>query len=290
MKGIIMHCIVLFCCFIGCATVFGAKEESEKRKLLQEWQIQGGLQVPESVLYNPFDDTLYVSNICGKPKEKNGQGFISTLSPEGDMKTLKWATGLNAPKGMAIVGKSLFVADIDQVVEIDLPEGKVVNRYPVPGARFLNDVASDGEGTVYISDSSKKNSKIYALRDGQIEVWLEGGEIKKPNGLLVEKDRLLVGNSGDKCVKAIKFRDKQVEIVARVGSAIDGLQPDSQGNYVVSDWKGKTSFVSAKGEVVVLMDTTASKINSADLCYVPGRNIIIIPTFFDNRVVAYRMQ
>lgn len=256
------------------------------------WQTEDGLEVPESVLCVRSANFFFVSNISGKPKEKNGKGFISKVSMKGKILELKWASGLNAPKGMAIYGDSLYVSDIDRLVQIALSSGKVVAEFQAPGARFLNDVAADKSGNIYVSDSSSKNSVIYRYRlaDGKFDMWRSGEEIKKPNGLYMEKKRLLVGNSGDGCIKSIHLKSKKVDVIARVGCGIDGLQPAGKGRYIVSDWKGKTSLVNADGNVEVLMDTTAMKINAADIDYIGGKKIVLIPTFFDNRVVAYKAK
>jgi streptogramin lyase len=113
------------------------------------------LKNPESVLYAPKQDTLFVSNIDGKPDEKDQKGFISKLSPSnGSIVELNWIVGLNAPKGMAIYNNSkLYVSDITDLVEIDTVNGQIIKRLNAPGSAFLNDVASDRLGNMYVSDT-----------------------------------------------------------------------------------------------------------------------------------------
>jgi sugar lactone lactonase YvrE len=258
--------------------------------LIKQWETEKELRVPESVLYDESGNILYVSNINGGPTEKNGQGFISKVSLDGKIEVLKWVTGLNAPKGSAIHGNKFYVSDIDQLVEIDLKTGKILAKYLAAGAEFLNDVAADASGNVYVSDMSSKNSVIYRLTKGNMTVWAKGREISSPNGLYMEEKRLLVGNCGDGSLKAINLADKKITTIARVGYGIDGLRSDGQGNYFISDWKGKTSLVTASGKVIVLIDTTSQKINSADLEYIKTKNLLLIPTFFDNRVMAYNVK
>jgi sugar lactone lactonase YvrE len=259
-------------------------------KLIKQWETEKELRVPESVLYDESENILYVSNINGRPTEKNGRGFISKVSLDGKIEVLKWATGLNAPKGSAIHGNKFYVTDIDQLVEIDLKTGKISAKYPAAGAQFLNDVAADASGNVYVTDMSIRNSVIYKLTQGKMTVWVKGSEISNPNGLYMEARRLVVGNSGDGSLKAINLEDKEITTLTKVGSGIDGLRSDGQGNYFISDWKGKTSLVTASGQVIVLLDTTSSKINSADLEYIKAEKLLIIPTFFDNRVMAYKVK
>jgi sugar lactone lactonase YvrE len=258
--------------------------------LTKQWETKKVLQIPESVLYYESGNMLYVSNINGKPTQKNGQGFISKVSLDGKIEHLKWASGLNAPKGSAIYGDKFYVSDIDELVEIDLGTGKILAKYPAAGAKFLNDVAADSSGNIYVSDMSSENSVIYKLIQGKMTVWMKGKEIINPNGLFMEEKRLVVGNSGDGSLKAIGLTDKKIKTIAKVGSGIDGLRSDGKGNYFISDWKGKTSMVTASGKVIVLLDTTASKINSADLEYIKSIRLLLIPTFFDNRVVAYKVE
>ncbi len=165
--------------------------------LVKKWATDPVFDVPESVCWDFDREILYVSNIAGNPGEKDGEGFISRVSIDGEVKKLRWVTGLNAPKGMAVYGGKIYVSDIDELAVIDIRTDKVVERYPAEGAVFLNDVAADRKGNIYVSDSSRGNSVIYRFADGELEVWLRHKDIQSPNGLFVDGNRLVVGNSGD---------------------------------------------------------------------------------------------
>ncbi|GAB6094867.1 hypothetical protein JCM14469_11190 [Desulfatiferula olefinivorans] len=256
--------------------------------LVRLWETADGLQVPESVLYHPDSQTLFVSNINGKPTEKNGRGFISRLSLTGEILQLKWATGLDAPKGAAIYGQRLYVSDIDRLVEIDLVTGDITAAYPAPGAVFLNDVAADRAGNIYVSDMDEQQSAVWRLSGKTFAVWLKTPEIRSPNGLHMEEDKLMVGNSGDGTIKSVRLSDQTIVNFAVVGSGIDGLRPDGKGNFIVSDWKGATRLVPPAGPATVLLDTTDAGIQSADLEYVADKKLLLIPTFFNHKVVAFR--
>ena len=125
---------------------------SEAFHLVKKWATEQVFDVPESVYWDFDREILYVSNIAGNPGEKDGEGFISRLSIDGEVRKLKWVTGLNAPKGMAAYGGRLYVSDIDELAVIDIRTDSVVERHPAEGAIFLNDVAVDAKGNVYISD------------------------------------------------------------------------------------------------------------------------------------------
>ena len=102
---------------------------SNAQGLEKVWETTTELKTPESVLYDEERDIIYVSNINGSPAELDGNGFISILDSNGKIKNLKWVTGLNAPKGMAIYKTKLFVSDIKQLVEIDIKSGKILKKY-----------------------------------------------------------------------------------------------------------------------------------------------------------------
>lgn len=101
---------------------------------------------------------------------------------------------MNAPKGMAIHGDTLYVSDIDTLIEIDLDAGKISRRHPVAGARFLNDVAADQAGNIYVSDM--QTDTIHRLQNGRIESWLKDPALAGPNGLYVEGEHLILGAWG----------------------------------------------------------------------------------------------
>jgi sugar lactone lactonase YvrE len=259
-------------------------------ELVPVWKTDPVLEVPECVLYHPDDNLLYVSNVSGKPAEKNGKGFISKVDLNGQIVELKWATGLNAPKGMIIHGDNLYASDIDELVQVDLKTGSIIQRYSADGAVFLNDVAADKDGNIYVGDSSAENGRIYRLSKGKLKSWIAAPEIERPNGLHMLTNQLLAGHAGDGRLNAIDLKSKKVTPVAKTDSGIDGLKPDGKGNYFTSNWAGRTTLITSEGKTIVLMDTSDSKINSADFEYIANKKLLLIPTFFDNRVAAYTVE
>ncbi len=254
--------------------------------LVKKWETDRVFKTPESVIYDAERHILYVSNICGDPQDKDGNGFISQLSMKGEMVRLKWIGGLNAPKGMGIYGATLYVADIDELVEIDVEKGKVLARYPAPGAKFLNDVAVGAGGIVYISDSAESQDAIYRFDGEKVELWARAPSINGPNGILVDGGSLVIGVSGDSMLKRVDIETGKISDIVTIGSAIDGVAMDGKGNFLVSDWKGRTMLVEPSGGIYVLLDTAAAGVNAADICFLPKWKMLLIPTFSDNRVVA----
>src|SRR5919202_3305794 len=139
---------------------------------------------PESVAYASKQNVLFVSNVNGKPDQKDQNGFISKVSSSnGSIIELNWLTGLNAPKGIAISndGSKLYVSDITDLVEIDIASGRIIKRFNAPGSSFLNDVVSDNQGNIYVSDTI--TNTVYKLdtklenSTSSLQVWLQNPQL-----------------------------------------------------------------------------------------------------------------
>lgn len=162
--------------------------------LIPAWQTDTVFEQPESVVYDTKRDLLYVSNVNGDPNEVDGNGYISQLSLDGDVINQHFIGDLNAPKGLAIVGDTLYVADINELVEIDVNTQKIIQRYKAPNAQFLNDVVADNNGNIYVSGFLRNS--IYRLANGKFELWLQSDQLESPNGLFVKDNQLIVGSWG----------------------------------------------------------------------------------------------
>ncbi len=175
---------------LSALTLSGLAQATEPVK---QWELEG-LKNPESALPDTKAGIIYVSNVNGTPTDKDGNGFISKVSPEGKIVTAEWVTGLDAPKGLILSGTKLYVSDIDKLVEIDTATGKITAKFEAPGAKFLNDTAVDKDGNIYVSDMA--TNVIWRLSGGKFEKWLESAALKNPNGLYVEGDTLIVAAWG----------------------------------------------------------------------------------------------
>lgn len=252
----------------------------------QLWSAEG-LKVPESVMYDPKDKILYVSNINGKPTEKNGKGFISKIGMNGKIIALEWAVGLDAPKGMGLFGNTLYVTDIDRLHLIDTRTGKIKKTVLATKAKFLNDIAIGPKGEVYVSDMM--TGLIHMLSKGKLSVLVDVKSFKGANGMLMEGGSILVGTATG-IVKVDPVVKKAAMHVPVPGfGMIDGLKSIGPDTYVISDWNGKIQIVNRAGMTTVVMDTSSRKIQAADLEYIAAEKMLLVPTFFDNRVVAYRL-
>ena len=265
--------------------------------LEQLWET-GGLNNPESVVYDGKSRTIYVSNVNGPAGDKDGNGFISRLVPEGKILDKEWVKGLNAPKGLALANGKLYTADIDTLVEIDIATATVTNRYQVTDAKFLNDVAAAPNGDIYVSDMSM--NRIHLLHDGKFSIWLETPDLLNPNGVLVKGKHLIVGAWGIMTdgfntkvpghLLKISLRDKSIKNIGDgqpVGN-LDGVEAFGDNGYLVTDWMaGKLLHIAKAGQVTTLLTL---KPGSADLAYIPDQALVLIPMMQDNKLVAYKIK
>ncbi len=282
---------------IGCNT---ASQENKQRSGLEEnlqsglernlqtglekvWETDTTMTTCESVLYDEDSRSLFVSNISGDPSAKDGNGFISILNPDGSVKQLKWSSGLNAPKGMAIMSKRLFVSDIDELTEIELSSGKIVARHSVRDAVFLNDVATDGKKVV-VSDS--QTGSIHAFQNGKMTLFASGQ--KGINGLEFDRNGTLYSLDERGLLKQAADGKTQEVINDKVTGG-DGLVIIDKENFIVSRWQGEIYRIS-KGKEQLLLDTRAEESNTADIGFIRDQGLVLVPTFFRNKVVAYRLN
>ncbi|MCF8365501.1 MAG: hypothetical protein K9H16_06955 [Bacteroidales bacterium] len=268
---------------ITAITISAQSHFSDKVEKL--WQSDAIFQVPESVYYEANEKMLFVANINGSPTDRDGNGFISQMEPDGRMVRLEWAAGLHAPKGMNSFKGKLYVADIYRVAEIDLKSRKILNFYDAGNAEFLNDVIADDEGTIYISDMAR--GSVYKLSEGKITEWIPAGTFESPNGMYYLDGMIYLGARGK--IVSIDPATTKTETLAEFEGGVDGLEIDTKGNFIFSDWSGKVQKVSRGGKPAVLFNTTDNKINAADIHLIREDNILLVPTFFDNRVMAYKL-
>lgn len=258
---------------------------SAKPQLELLWQTDG-FRVPESVLVHQQQDDkfLFVSEIDGEGNVADGEGGVALLNTDGSMREHNWLRGLNAPKGLAEYQGKLYVADLTELVIIDIASKKIAAKVPAPDAVFLNDVTVDKRGVVYISDTRK--NRVYKYSGGTISIWLEN--IVAANGLkAIDDDLYIVAN--DLFLKADK-NAKVTELAKGFAERADGLEPVGNGDFIVTSWAGIIYYVYADGRMEKLLDTRQQKLNAADIGWDPHSKTLYVPTFSGNSVMAYRVN
>lgn len=252
--------------------------------LTQMWTTEATIPVPESVFYSAADKLLYVAQIDGKPGEKDGKGAIGKVGLDGKIVELNWVTGLHAPKGMGRMGSKFYVADVTDIVEIDFKTGKILQKYPVEGAKFLNDLTIDAKGNIYVSDSDMH--KVHLLKDGKVSTYYE--TLTRPNGLLAVGSDLLILDSGS--LIRLDAGKKPTTLAEGLDKSTDGIEQVKPGEYLVSCWAGAVYYVKSDGSKELILDTRPQTSNTADIGYDPVKKIVYIPTFFKNSVAAYQLK
>ncbi len=256
--------------------------------LKQVWETPATLKEPESVLYDQANNVIYVSNINNPAAGKDGNGSVGRVSLTGTVQEVEWVIGgMDSPKGLGLSKGLLYVADLTKVVVIDVKAGKVVRTIDVADAGMLNDITVDEQNVVYVSDSDKK--RVYRLNNNQAEVWLEKDHFQKPNGLLAHQGKFYMIDMNAGIFYEVNKKSKELRKIADGLVGGDGIVPFGN-DFIVSNWNGEINFVSATGKVEKLLDTKAEKVNAADIAYIPARNLLLVPTFFANKVVAYQVR
>lgn len=257
---------------------------AQKATVQKLWATDTILKVPESVLVDDKENCIWVSNIDGASNGKDGKGSISKLSKTGTPINLEWITGLNAPKGMAKYKQELYVADLTELVVIDIKKATIVKRVPIEGSVFLNDVTVNSKGAVFISDS--RTGKVHRYENNTTTIEVEN--LQGPNGLLSIEDQLLILDRGS--LLSVTPGGAISKIMDGMDPSTDGIERVAPNQYLVSCWNGIVYYVVAGAQKITLFDTRSEKINSADIGYDAKKKIIYVPTFLKNNVVAYQLE
>ena len=258
--------------------------------------VKDGFLAPESVLYDAAADQYLVSNVNGAPNDADDNGFISRVSPEGKVVLLKWIDGaeqdveLHAPKGMAIVGEVLYVADLDRIRKFSTRSGAALGAITVPGSSSLNDLSAAPDGTLYVSDLGLRMAEgkveqtaqdaVYKLVREQPRVLARGKQLNQPNGVWADASEVWVVTFGGQELFDVKSGNKARQQKLPAGK-LDGIIKSNDGKLYVSSWESNQVFVGEPGGTFeVAYDVTSP----ADIGYDPKRNWLLIPLMLENTV------
>ena len=258
-----------------------------------------GFENPESAPWDSATGFFYVSNMGPGPIDPLGRapdGYISRISSSGRLETAKWVTGLRSPKGIHRWGDALLVADVGQLVVVDVAAAKIRTTIDLDamGAKFPNDVTVDDRtGDAYISDTGR--DAIYRLPAGSSkpEVWLESAALENPNGLYLDGDKLMVAGYGKdpdgdgpaaRGPGRVLVVDMATKAVTPLGNMaplgnLDGIEKLG-ADWIVTDNTGHVWRVTADGKASEL----AKIANAADLGVRRADRLAAVPTLADNTV------
>ena len=255
-----------------------------------------GFATPESVLHDEQADVYLVSNINGSPTEHDGNGFISRLSIDGDVLDLKWIDGesggvtLNAPKGMALSGELLYVADIDCIRMFDRSTGAAAGEECVPNASFLNDVATAIDGGILFTDSGldptfspSGTDALYRLDDSGRATVIANAQLGAPNGVLDTRDGPLVVTFMSGEVFRVGIAGNYTAVSEASERQLDGVVALADGRILVSSWgESCVMEMAPDGSLSCIIGGLEAP---ADIGVDRGRSRVLVPLFNGNAVV-----
>jgi sugar lactone lactonase YvrE len=266
--------------------------------------IQGAFKTPEAVRFDPTDDVFFVSNINGPPSGKDNNGFIARVRAEGgEVDSLLFIAGgrggvtLNAPKGLALTGDTLWVTDIDVVRAFDKKTGRAIASYPVRGAIFLNDITAGPDGALYITDTGIRietsgmshpgPDRIFKLtRSGEASTAFQFDSLIGPNGITwdEENQRFLIASFAGTSILGWKPGDSTTTTIATGKGQFDGVERLSDGRVLISSWADSSIYVLDGSALVRAVPGVASP---ADIGVDTKRNRVAVPLFEGNRVELF---
>ena len=266
-----------------------------------------GMKTPESVRYDAELDRWYVSNINGNPSQKDGNGFIAIVNPDSTGTMTMLAEGgrkgvvLNAPKGMALSGDTIWVADIDMVRGINRRTGAVLANVDLRSmkATFLNDVAIGGDGAVYITDTGitfdakggmthPGVNRIFRLQGGKVTEVATGDSLANPNGIAWDavNTRFVLAPFGGPAVQSWKTGDKVPVSLGTGPGQYDGIEVLKDGRILVSSWADSAVHSLSSGTMTTIAKGLPAP---ADIGVDTKRNVLAVPLFNDGKVRYFRI-
>lgn len=231
---------------------------------------------PESALYDPISNSLYVSSMVS--------GTVVRMGLDGKIIEKDWVTGLHSNKGSALYNGLFYTAETSSVAVIEVKSASIIKRIPIDGAVMLNDLAVDEKGVLYVSDT--RTGKDYRIENDKPVLFLEN--MPGANGLLtVHSDVYLVTSTSFLQVNTSKEVSK---IADGFESGLDGIVMISDNEFILSNYKGILFYVKADGTQKLLLDTRPERIMSNDISYDPKTQTLYVPSFSTNRIIAYRVK
>ena len=267
-----------------------------------QWQTQklrviGGLEAPECAVVHPATGKIYVSNMTVDPKAEgdakfwgdDGTGSLSLLT-DSKLEKLHWAKSnkiatMHSPKGLCIVGGQLWVADNHQVVVVDIATAKPVKAVDIPGAKFLNDMVSDGK-YAYAADTA--TGRITRAGPGAIQHYKGPASA---NGLGFRDGKLYCSSWGEHDIFEVDMSGKEEAKsvgLAKAFKGLDGIEALPDGSFLVSDQPNhRIAWVSADFKKV----ETIAKVNTpADFGIDLKRGRLYVPCFVDSTITVFSLK
>lgn len=259
-------------------------------------KVYGSFRFAESCVYDATRDLIVVMNAGVPQTQEENDGYVSLLNPDGSVHTTKWIGAtrdgltLNHPLGSAIHNGTLYTADIDVVRTFDLATGKPGKAYPVEGSSFLNGIAVNKEGTIFVSNSRPEFRVYQITADGKVSLFVDGDPLNIPNGVAIDQDgNVVVVNVGNNDVMTFDpASGKLIRTEHAAEGGNDGLVilPDGT-KYVSSVRFGSVSKISPGKPAQVIASGIPS---AASMGYDSKQKQLIIPMNNNNAVAFLKLE
>ncbi|MFC5045580.1 hypothetical protein ACFSTE_18685 [Aquimarina hainanensis] len=285
-----MRVILIVLLLTVCSVSLGISQEAgftkrlKKPRLVKLWETDTVLKDVESAIYDSTNQVIYATSINGHWLKANGKGFISKIGLDGNITCHKWIDAIEGPTGTAMYNNKLYVADFDTILEIDIKTATITNSHKIPATERINDLTVAEDGTLY--GSGTKSGKLIALQDNKATVI--ASDLEWPNGLLYEKDKLLIG-LGDNTVIDYNVKTNSSNVLTKDISNPDGIVAIGNGDYLISSWQGMIYYVTSNGDKILLLDTVEKKENAADITYIPSLRMVLVPAMLQHKLIAYTL-
>ena len=214
-----------------------------------------GLVQPENIVYDSVADVYLVSNIGGGGPARDDNGFVSRVAADGRILDLKWISGgrngveLDSPKGLAIRGDTLAVADLGAVRLFDRRTGQPLRAIVLPGL-VMNDVAFAPDGSLWITDTGPARDKTpvdttrdcdavwHVTPDGKVHAAARGLWLDRPDGIVVDGRSVLVSTFGGDRIERVwpAGRNAPTNIESLPAGRLDGLRRLADGSLLLTSW------------------------------------------------------
>jgi sugar lactone lactonase YvrE len=260
-----------------------------------------GFDTPESAVHDAVADVYLVSNLNGAPLAKDNNGYIARVEPDGGMQRY-WIQGgkngvtLHAPKGLALAGDVLWVADIDVLRKFDRRTGAPLGEVALPGATFANDVSAGPDGSVYCTDTgldasfgpSGTDAVWRVASDGTATTLAKGPELGQPNGIVARDRGVYVVSWRDGTFYEIDYRGVRTDLGKAPTAQLDGLvrlepsSADGKPIWLATSWAGSCIY---RFEVSGACTALPARLEQpADLGFDGKRGRLLVPLFGSHRL------